>query len=339
MRKTLFWSIAGTVIVGATLSPVQAETLRYNRWLPPTHDIDNKVFKPWFEEVARVTDGRVKIEFTTSSLGPLPRQYELATSGVADVTFGSQSLTPGRFPLAEILELPFLGNSAESVSVAYWRVYNKHFEKTKPYKGVKLLALSSLAPYGVQTVSKPVSSIGSFSGLKLRAAGKHLADVIRALDAVPISASVTELHDLYSKGVIDGGLGNDDQVRSFGLAKYIKYRTVISGGISNYATFVVMTARKWASLSEADREAIEKIAGEKLARSIGRIIDQSAALGEKQMRRAGAETIVADGQFLAKLKAKLAVFEKRWIEKANKVGVDGAAALKMLRSEAASYKP
>ena len=42
--------------------------LRYNRWLPATHDIDNKVFKPWFEEIAKATGGRVKIEFTTSSL-------------------------------------------------------------------------------------------------------------------------------------------------------------------------------------------------------------------------------------------------------------------------------
>lgn len=338
MHKLSTFSIVGVVAMGAVLSQAQAETLRYNRWLPPTHDIDNKVFKPWFAEVARVTNGRVKIEFTTSSLGPLPRQYELATSGVADVTFGSQSLTPGRFPLAEILELPFLGNSAEAVSVAYWRVYKKYFEAKKPYKAVKLLGLSGLAPYGVQMVSKPIDSIGSFSGVKLRAAGKHLADVVRALNAVPVSASVTQLHDLYSKGIIDGGLGNDDQIRSFRLAKYIKYRTVVPGGLSNYATFVAMNARKWASLSAADRAAIEKIAGENLARKLGQVIDHSAALGAKQMVDGGAKTIVAKGKFLANLKAKLADFEKRWIEKANKAGVDGAAALKMLRSEAAAYK-
>ncbi len=339
MQKLSTFSIAGVVLAGAVLSQAQAETLRYNRWLPPTHDIDNKVFKPWFAEVARVTGGRVKIEFTTSSLGPLTRQYELATSGVADVTFGSQSLTPGRFPLAEMLELPFLGNSAEAVSVAYWRVYKKYFEKKNPYKGTKLLGLSGLAPYGVQTVGKPIASIASFSGVKLRAAGKHLADVVRALKAVPVSASVTQLHDLYSKGIIDGGLGNDDQIRSFRLAKYIKHRTVVPGGISNYATFVVMNARKWASLSEADRAAIEKISGEALARSLGRVIDQSAALGEKQMIQAGAKTVVVKGAFLANLKSTLAVFETRWIAKATNEGVDAAAALKMLRSEAAAYKP
>ncbi len=145
IRSTFFAAlcVATAPLAGAGAQETQ---LRYNRWLPATHDIDNKVFRPWFEEIAKVTGGRVKIEFTTSSLAPLPRQYELATSGAADIVFGSESLTPGRFPLAEILELPFIGNSAESVSVAYWKVYKAHFEKTKPYSGTHLLALSGLAP-------------------------------------------------------------------------------------------------------------------------------------------------------------------------------------------------
>ncbi|MFO0989342.1 MAG: TRAP transporter substrate-binding protein [Alphaproteobacteria bacterium] len=321
---------------GATAQEVQ---LRYNRWLPATHDIDNKVFRPWFEEIAKATGGRVKIEFTTSSLGPLPRQYELATSGVADVVFGSESLTPGRFPLAEILELPFLGDSAEAVSVAYWRTYKAHFEKAGPYSGVHLLALSGLAPYYVHTVKKPVEKIEDLAGLKLRAAGQLLNDTVKALGAVPVSAAVTELHDLFSKGIVDGGLSNDDQIRSFNLAKFIGARTVVPGGISNYSTFVAVNARKWEAISAADRAAIERMAGENVARSLGRIIDASAKLGVEQMTAAGAKTIQADAAFTAALKAKLAFLEERWIAKAKEKGVDGAAALKLLRDEAAAYKP
>lgn len=313
--------------------------LRYNRWQPATHDIDNKVFKPWFEEIAKVTGGRVKIEFTTSSLAPLPRQYELAVSGGADVVFGSESLTPGRFPLAEILELPFIGDSAEAVSVAYWRVYKAHFEKTKPYPGVHLLALSGLAPYHVMTAKKPIGKIEDLAGLKLRAAGLTLNETVKAIGAVPVSAPVTDLHDLLSKGVVDGALSNDDQARSFNLTKYIGARTVIPGGISNYSTFVAINERKWESISAADRAAIEKIAGEGVARSLGRIIDASAKLGVEQMTANGTKTIQADAAFAAALKSKLAFLEERWVAKAKEKGVDAAAALKMLRDQAAAYKP
>jgi TRAP-type C4-dicarboxylate transport system substrate-binding protein len=329
-------SFAAAPLLSAGAQELQ---LRYNRWLPATHDIDNKVFKPWFDEVARVTGGRVKIEFTASSLGPLPRQFELAISGVADVTFGSESLTPGRFPLAEALELPFIGDSAEAVSVAYWRAYKAHFEKANPYAGTKLLALSGLAPYNVHNLRKPIAAIGDFAGLKIRAAGSLLNDAVKALGAVPVPAPVTELHDLYSKGVVDGGLSNDDQVRSFNLTKFVAYRTVIPGGISNYSTFVVVNARKWEAISAEDRAAIEKISGEALARSLGRILDASAKLGEEQMRAAGTKTIVADAALVAAIKERLAFLEERWIKKAAEKGVDGAAALKMLRDEAAAYKP
>ena len=326
------------VLSVAPAAVAQEVTLRYNRWLPATHDIDNKVFKPWFDEIARVTAGRVKVEFTTSSLGPLPRQYELAKSGVADLTFGSESLTPGLFPLAEILELPFLGTSAEAVSVAYWRVYKAYFEKTHPYGGTHLLALSSLAPYYVHTIKKPVAKIADFQGMKLRAAGTLLNDTLSALGAVAVPASVTELHDLFSKGIVDGGLGNDDQIRSFNLSKFIAYRTVIPGGISNYSTFVVVNEGKWQSISAADRAAIEGIAGESVARSLGRIVDASAALGLKLMEDAGAKTIVADDAFIAGLKSKLGFLEERWIKKAGEKGVDGRKAIEMLRHEAAAYK-
>jgi TRAP-type C4-dicarboxylate transport system substrate-binding protein len=263
----------------------------------------------------------------------------LAKSGVADLTFGSESLTPGLFPLAEILELPFLGNSAEAVSVAYWRVYKAHFEKTRPYGGTHLLALSSLAPYFVHTVKKPVAKIADFQGMKLRAAGTLLNDSLNALGAVAVPASVTELRDLFSKGIVDGGLSNDDQIRSFGLSKFVAYRTVIPGGISNYSTFVVVNEAKWQSISAADRAAIESIAGEAVARSLGRIVDASAKLGLEEMQAAGTKTIVADGAFVSALKEKLAFLEERWIKKAGEKGVDSRQALDMLREQSAAYKP
>jgi TRAP-type transport system periplasmic protein len=337
-RSTLF---AAVCLVALPLAPAGAQEiqLRYNRWLPATHDIDNKVFKPWFDEVARVTAGRVKIEFTTSSLGPLPRQYELATSGVADVTFGSESLTPGRFPLAEILEIPFLGDSGEAISVAYWRVYKAHFEKTQPYQGTKLLALSSLPPYHVYNSRKPVASVADFAGLKIRAAGTQLTDTVKALGGVAVPAQITELHDLLSKGVVDGALYTDDGIRSFNLAKFVTHKTAIPGGISNYSTFVVINARKWEAIAEADRKAIEAISGEAVARSLGRIVDASAKLGDEQMRVAGTKVVVADAAMVAALKEKLAFLEERWVKKAAEKGVDGAAALKRLREEAAAYKP
>src|SRR6476620_5593979 len=78
--------------------------LRFNRWVPPTHHFHTQIMVPWAERVAKATDGRVKIEFTPASLGAPARQFELALTGVADITAGNQTYTPERFILSRSLE-------------------------------------------------------------------------------------------------------------------------------------------------------------------------------------------------------------------------------------------
>ena len=57
----------------ALSAPASAQTvLRLNGWLPPTHPIMTRTLKPWAEEVNKVTQGRVRIEVTASSMGPPP---------------------------------------------------------------------------------------------------------------------------------------------------------------------------------------------------------------------------------------------------------------------------
>src|SRR4051812_39403022 len=84
----------------ACLSPASAQeatTLRFNRWVPVTHHFHARILVGWAERVEKATQGKVKVEFTPASLGAPPRQFDLAVTGVADVTSGNQSYTPERF--------------------------------------------------------------------------------------------------------------------------------------------------------------------------------------------------------------------------------------------------
>src|SRR5262245_39609046 len=68
-------------------------TLRFNRWGRLQHHIWARMMTGWVEQVEKATQGRVKVEFTPASLGPPQRQFELAMTGVADVTIGNQTST------------------------------------------------------------------------------------------------------------------------------------------------------------------------------------------------------------------------------------------------------
>jgi TRAP-type transport system periplasmic protein len=313
----------------------QELVLRYNKWLPAAHPQDVEGLYPFFEEIAKVTEGRVRVEPTTASLAPPPRQMEAVQAGVVDIAFGGQSLTPGLFPLADIVALPFIGDSAESIAIAFWRTHHKYFAEAEPYKSVHVLALLGVAPYQVYSIDKTIETIDDFSGLKLRATGAIAPKAAEALGAVPVPIDITAMYDALSKKVLDGALNNDDQMRVFGVVEFVKHRLAVPGGILGSPLYLIINEGKWNQISPKDQEAIMALAGEKLGAKLGRLADISSAKGLQQMQAGGAKLTTADGELLTEIKARLKPIEDAWAAKASELGVDGKAALEMMRSVAA----
>jgi len=144
----------------ALAAPSQAQTtLNFSIWVPPTHPIYAGMVGPWAEQVAKATDGRVKINILPKPLGGPPQHFDLARDGVADVMYTVHGYTPGRFVLTKVVELPFLGDNAEAMSVAYWRVHEKYFAKANEHQGVKVLGVFTHGPGLIFTANKPVKSL------------------------------------------------------------------------------------------------------------------------------------------------------------------------------------
>ena len=67
-------------------SPVKAETeLLFNLFVPPKHPFNTGMFIPWANDVMRVTEGRVQVKFTTATLAPPPKHWNMLLTGIADV--------------------------------------------------------------------------------------------------------------------------------------------------------------------------------------------------------------------------------------------------------------
>ena len=85
--KHFITGAAGLALAAAAAAAAGAQTttLRYNNWIPATHFIIKNGFVKYFEDVAKATEGRIKIELTAQSLGAPPRQMQLAIDGIADI--------------------------------------------------------------------------------------------------------------------------------------------------------------------------------------------------------------------------------------------------------------
>lgn len=335
LRRSMLIAGSLALVAGSAIStPAAAQTtLRFNRWLPPNHNVQGGVMGEWAKQVAAATGGRVKVEFTPSSLGPPPRQFDLAAQGVADVVLGVHGYTPARFRLTQIVEMPFLGERGERISAAYWDVHQKYLAAGNEHEGVKVLALWVHGPGIVTNRVRPIGKVADFNGLKLRVAGGLMTDIAKTLGAVPIQAPVPQLYEILSRGVADGVLFTGEGITEFNLQKIMRYETKVPGGLFNTSFFLAVNPKSWSSLSAADQAAVEKLSGKGLSAAAGRSYDERDAVADKDLKAAGIQISTADAAFLGELKNRLAPLEAEWITDAKKKGVDGAQAVRMLRAE------
>lgn len=344
-RKIISLAIILGVAVAANTIAVNnaqaAETmhLRYSQWLPAGWWGQSKMLYPWFKQVAKATEGRVVIEPTAKSLGAPPRQNQLIIDGIADVAWVVHGYTAGVFPLSEMVELPFITRSGEANATAYWSVFNKFFKPAGMHKDSHVLTIFLHAPGNIYNSKREIATLADFSGLKIRIPNSVTSDALKLLGAVPVAAPVTKLRDGLAKKIFDGTAFTSEAVEAFKISKFIKHATIIPGGIYNVSFAITMNSSKWNKISAKDKATIMKLGGANLGGlGFGRHWDKRDAAAPAKLMADGVTYNTLSGSALTELKAKLAVFEKRWIVKANAAGIDGAAALKMFRAEVAAYK-
>lgn len=339
MKRTLTGLFACVAGVGL-MTAAQAQTptvLTLNQWLPATHFINTEILNPWAKEVAEVTEGRVRVDIPSSSLGAPPRQFDLARQGVADIAWSTQGYTPGRFLTSEGVELPFLSDSAEALSVAFWRVHNEHFAQAKEYEGVKVLSLHVQPPGSLFT--KPlVNTLQDINGLKIRVVNPSNMHMLEEFGGVGVAAPVSKTYEMLSRGIIDGTFLTMDSLPNLNIGEHVNQWVSVDGGFYNVSFFLVINERSWQRLSEADREAIESISGEAFSRRVGKLWDEKHEAATKLFQESGKAHTRIQGEMLEELQAKIGDLEENWIKAVSAKGVDGKAALEMLRREIDAYQ-
>ena len=336
-QKSLHSLTAGCALL-AFAGAAQAETvLTFNWWIPPTHLQRTEVMNPWAEAVAEATNGEVRIEFTTTSLAPPPRQPELVADGVVDLVLGVHGYTPDRFVNAGVMELPFMATTGEHASIAYWRAYEEFFAETNEHgEGVRVLAHYVHSPGTVMARERTLESIDDFNGLLVRAGGGTQDRVVDALGASVVSSPAPTTYELLANGVVDATLMTPDGYTSFNLADHVQTQLLIPGGLFNSSFFVLMNEDAYARIPEEHREAFDALTGEYLSALGGRGFDTVSNAALQQMIDDGRTVNTADEALVAAIQERVAFLEEEWIERAEaERGLDGREVIDFLRAQMA----
>ncbi len=330
--------LLAAVMLGMTLAAWQAGadvTLTASTWVPPTHTLSVRLGM-WCDEVAKATAARVKCSMLPKPVSAPPATFDSIRDGLADISFGVPGYTPGRFVFPQIAELPFSGDSAESMSVAYQRIHDRHFAKFNEHKGLKVIAVFTHGAGNVYNIKHPINTIADLQGLKFRVGGGIVNEIGKALGANVTVKPATESYELLSTGVMDGVFFPAETIASLRLDKVVKYATLFPGGLYNTSFALVMNGDTWKRIPKADQDIVAKLSGEHAARLFGRGWDEADKRGKDAMLVAKVQAVTASKEMVAAVKAKTSLVDDKWFTDAKAKGLaNPAQVLEELRAEVA----
>ncbi len=262
--------LAAAATFGATVTRAETITLKLSHFVPPQHAFHKWVVE-WTKKIEQESGGRLKFEIYPNGqlVGPPNRQFDAARNGIVDIAFCLHGVTPGRYPMTELADLPFTWPSG-GVDLAEM---GKRMTELAPkylaaeHTGLHILFMSMANPV-VLWSKVPVNSIADYKGKKIRYASITNKQLLDAMGAVPLLIPPQEANDAISKGIAEGATFPFEAGFAYDLASVAPY--AIEPGMASATFAMVMNPAKYNSLPPDLKALLDKEAGVNGAMSFGK---------------------------------------------------------------------
>jgi TRAP-type C4-dicarboxylate transport system substrate-binding protein len=322
-------------LLPANLASAGAIELKLAYFVGDQHAMSQWLVK-WADNLERDSGGRITVKrFPGSQMGPVQQHYDFVRTGQADVAWFLHGATPGRFPLTEIVQVPYLVGSAEIGT----KVLNDPELRSKyidaEHRGVKVLLLLTHQPGNVHTTKKPIRTIEDMKGLRLRFASPTIRNFIAALGGTPVGVVPTEQVEQLQKGTIDGvfidygGAGI-----AFKMGGILKYSTEMYSYVSSFG--VAMNPDFWNTLPP-DLQALVTKSMTGVEKEVGEAWDALDVPGKKALVDGGAEAIRLSAEENAKFRKIGAEVAEAKVNELESKGMPARAIYTMMKSLAEKH--
>ena len=291
-ERSLFAAILGLALVLSATPPVAAQDkfeLKLGHYVPAGHFF-SRYLENWANALREQSDGRLDIAvFAGAQMGPTPRYYDMARTGVVDIAWVLHGATPGRFPLTEIVNLPYMVGSAEIGT----KVLNDAELRAKyldaEHRGVKVLMLFTHQPGNVHTTKKPIRTQADMKGMRIRFASPTVRDFIAGLGATPVGVQPTEILEQLQKGGIDGAfIDYGGAGVAFKMGGTVKFTTEM---YSYVTSFGLAANPDWYGKLPGDLRKLIDDSLKGVEKEVGEGWDALDSIGKKLLVDAGAQPI------------------------------------------------
>ena len=327
--------VAGIAAAFPGEARAQDLTLRLHNFNSPKAIANRLFMRPWAKEIEEKSAGRVKVQvFPAMQLGGKPSDlYGQARDGVVDIVWTLPGYSPGRFPLTEVFELPFVAGDAAATSQALTEFYGKWMRDE--YKDTRPLVFHATARGHIHTARKPIRKLEDLKGVKMRAPSRASAAMLRALGTVPVGMPIPKVYEALSRGVVEGTWIPWTIMRPFRLHEVTKYHTEVA--LSCALFLMTMNRKRYDGLPADIRKIIDDSTGMGLAKRLGRMWQDDEKPGRALAVKRGHEILALDDAERERWRDATRKVVDAWVEKVTAKGHDGKALVAEARRLVAKY--
>jgi TRAP-type C4-dicarboxylate transport system substrate-binding protein len=303
------------VLAFPTVAPALADepvVIRMATMVPPNTPAATDWFKPWAAQINEKAKGAIKVEVVEGySVANLNNIYDRISADVVQIGWVIHSLIGGKFPLTEVASLPFLADQAAPLSVALWRLY-KTGMLDKEYDDMLPLALQSFSQSQVHYRKAP-RTVDNLKGLKISSSSRVQTMLIDKMGGAAINTPPSDFYQSLLRSVVDGSMTSWAAFGPWKLEEVTAYH--LEGPFGASTNGFLMLRRKFDSLPQAGRDAIDPDAGETRSRAFAKWLDDQADGYRKPIAADKAHhTVVGLGAAQrAKWKAEAEAVNEAWV--------------------------
>jgi len=335
MKKFILIPLAMVLAVGLIFggcakpapAPAKPVEIIFQAEHPRPQFLTQQVIEPWVMGFEEKSGGKLKM-FYYDKNGVVPREGLM--DAVADNVLQSGVVClvaePGRYPLSEVVSLPFTSSSSTISSLVAWHLYEEFPEWRAMFPDdVKMLTHFVSASFQIHTVKKPIRTVADLKGMKMLGVNAWAVDVLGKVGAIPSFAHMPDVYENLEKGMADGLICPLAPIRAMKVAEVAKYHTIINLCYDCFG--VPMNLSVFEGLPADLQKLINDESGAKISEACGKALDEGSLEDCQWMIENGATFYELPPEEMDKFVQAIMPLRQQWVAEMKSKGLPGQEVL------------
>jgi TRAP-type C4-dicarboxylate transport system substrate-binding protein len=278
-------AFASLTALSAFPSPAAAQEnkeFKISIWLPPSHPLI-KSAQEWADSIDKQSNGTLTFKiFPSQQLGKAVDHYDMARDGIVDVAFVATGYQPGRFPIINVTQIPFIVANGVGGSAAVDSWYRKY--AGAEMKDIHFCLAFIQDPGSFHSRSKKITVPADIAGMRIRPSVEYVGQLITRLGGTNIDSSAPEARTILEHGTADAVTFPWGSMFLFGLDQVTKFH--LDAPLYTAPFVWAINKTKYEALDSKQRRALDDHCTTEWAEKLGAPWAEFEAAGRAKMRAA-----------------------------------------------------